>query len=298
MSYVVGIDAGGTKTVALLADPSGQVCARARGGGASLHVHGELGVEKVLYEVIAELAAPRPIAAICLGMAGVDRAAEKETLDGILCRLGFVQRTRVEHDAYIALVAGAPERCGIVVVSGTGSMAYGVDVSGRTARSGGWGYLLGDEGSAYWLGHAALRRAIRAADGRGPATQLGERVAETLGLEVPAGLVSWFYDQELFRYRVAELAPLVEQTAQDGDAAAEELLDEASRHLATAARAVAGQLSFAEPYRLVLVGGAFRACPSLHHRIASCLDLPLAKVMLLDEEPAVGAVTLALDLLS
>ncbi len=297
LSYVVGIDAGGTKTVGLLADASGHVLAKARGGGANLHVQGELGAEKVLYDVLETLEPPAPVDALCIGMAGVDRPAEKEIVLGVLRRLGLRREVRVENDAFIALVAGAPERTGIVVVSGTGSVAYGVDAAGETARSGGWGYLLGDEGSAYWLGHAAVRRGIRAADGRGPATTLGDRVSEKLGLEVPAGLVAWFYDEEHARHRVAELASLVEAAAAGGDESAQELLDQAAFHLASAARAVAGRLSFPGAFPLVLSGGAFRACPSLYDRIEERVDLPRARVVRLGVEPARGAVTLALDLL-
>lgn len=299
MRYVVGIDAGGSKTVGLLADEAGEVRAEARSGGANLQVQGELGVEKVLYEVIERLQPPGPIAAVCLGMAGVDRPGERELIHGVLRRLGlyWTARIRIENDAFIALVAGAPERIGIVLVAGTGSVAYGVDGEGRTARSGGWGYLLGDEGSAYWLGHAALRRAIRAADGRDDATTLVDRLARRLDLEVPAGLVSWFYDQEHFRFRVAELAPLVEEAAAEGDRAARELIDHAAEHLARAARAVARQLVFPGDFPLVLAGGAYRACPSLGERLRAVLELPRARVTLLDAEPARGAVTLALDLL-
>ena len=283
--------------MALLADEHGEVHARAKGGGANLQVQGEPGVEKVLYEVISALDAPGPVAALCLGIAGVDRPGERQQIRDVLRRLGLGRSVRIENDAYIALVAGAPERIGIVVVSGTGSVAYGVDPSGRTARSGGWGYLLGDEGSAYWLGHAAVRRAIRAADGRDAPTTLGEKVSARLDRSLPAGLVSWFYDQQHFRHRVAELAPLVEEAASEGDAAAEELLTHAARHLAVAARAVSRQLELPESFPLVLAGGAYTACPSLVGRIEACLELPEARVDRLDAEPATGAVTLALDLL-
>ena len=107
MRYVVGIDAGGSKTVGLLADESGEVRAEARGGGANLQVQGELGVEKVLYEVIERLEPPGPIAAVCLGMAGVDRPGERELIHGVLRRLGlyWTARIRIENDAFIALVA-------------------------------------------------------------------------------------------------------------------------------------------------------------------------------------------------
>lgn len=298
MRYVVGIDSGGTKTVGLLADEHGKVLAKARGGGANLVIHGELSVEKVLYQVIEDLESPGPIDAICLGMAGVDRDEEKELIRGLLRRLGLRKTVRIVNDALIALVAGAPEGIGIVISAGTGSIAYGVDPNGETARSGGWGYLLGDEGSAFWLGHAAVRQGIRAVDGRGPATTLFDRISQRLELDVPDGLVKWFYDQELSRDRVARLASLVEEAADDGDVAANSLLDQAAQHLARAARAVDRKLTFTESYPLVLAGGVFRACPSLYERVESNLDLPKAEVVRLDREPATGAVTLALELLS
>jgi N-acetylglucosamine kinase-like BadF-type ATPase len=297
MRYVLGVDAGGSKTVALLADEHGNVVSRAAGGGANLHVHGEAAVEAVLSRLLSELAPPVVPAAAGFGLAGVDRPAERAVIAALLPRIGLTMPARIENDAFIALVAGSPDRTGIVVVSGTGSIAFGLHPGGATARAGGWGHILADEGSAYWLGHAALRRGIRAADGRGPATSFSDRVARKLGLEVPDGLVSWFYDQERSRYRIAELAGLVEEAARDGDEDAEELLEEAALHLARAARAVARKLAFEQPYLVVLSGGAFRACPSLAERIERHLDLPLATVHKLEVEPAEGAVTLALDLL-
>lgn len=310
MRYVIGIDAGGTSTVGLLADESGRVLRDARAGGANLVVHGELGVEKVLYQVIDALDSPAPAAAACLGIAGVDRAEDKELIQGVLRRLGLRQGVRIVHDAMVALVAGAPAGVGIVLIAGTGSIAYGVDPAGRTARSGGWGYLLGDEGSAFWLGHAAVRQGIRAADGRGPATTLYDRIRDRVGLHLrpgapaaggtggPSDLVKWFYDQELSRNRVAELAVVVEEAAAEGDQAAEGLLEQAAQHLARAAQAVETQLTFPDPHPLVLAGGAFRACPSLAARVERFLELPRARVARLEVEPAMGAVTLARQLLA
>lgn len=296
--YVIGIDAGGTKSVGLLADESGAILREARGGGANLRAHGELGVEKSLFQVLDALNPPQAVDALCLGIAGVAREADQELVRDLLRRIGIRRAVRIVTDAEVALVAGAPDRHGIVLVAGTGSIAYGVDPSGKSARSGGWGYLLGDEGSAFWLGHAAVRAGIRAADGRGPTTSLYVRICAQLELHEPARLVEWFYDQELSRTRVAQLARLVEEAAAEGDETAQDLLDQAARHLARAARAVERQLDFPAPYPLVLSGGAFRACPSLIRRLEARLDdLPKAHAVRLEVEPATGAVTMALDLL-
>lgn len=298
MRYVIGIDAGGTKTTGILADDSGAVIREARAGGANLRAHGELGVEKSLYQVIDALDAPAPVDALCLGIAGVGGDVERGLVKDLLRRLGIRRAVRIVNDAVVALVAGAPEGVGVVLISGTGSIAWGVDATGKCARSGGWGYLLGDEGSAFWLGHAAVRQGIRAADGRGPATSLYDRIRDRLGVAGTPDLVDWFYDQELSRPRVAELARIVEEAANDGDLTAEELLDQAAGHLVRAARAVIQQLDFPAEFPLVLAGGAFRACPSLVARIEARLHLPAARVARLEIEPAMGAVRLAIDLLA
>jgi N-acetylglucosamine kinase len=153
MRHVIGLDAGGTKTVGLLADENGEIVRQARSGGANFRVTGELGIEKTLYEVILALDPPVPLGAVCLGIAGADRPPQVAIVRDVIARLGFRRNVRVVNDAAIALVAGTGDGIGVVVVAGTGSIAYGQDASGGTARSGGWGYLLGDEASAFWIGH-------------------------------------------------------------------------------------------------------------------------------------------------
>jgi N-acetylglucosamine kinase-like BadF-type ATPase len=204
----------------------------------------------------------------------------------------------VVNDAAIALVAGAPERWGIVVLSGTGSIAYGVDRGGRPARAGGYGYLLADEGSGYWLGHRALRAAVRGSDGRGPQTRLTALVFEALGVTTMAELVPRVYEEGLANHQVAALAGLVQRARDEGDPLAAGFLEEGGAELGLAARAVALQLELAgQPFPVVLAGGAFKACPGLMEPLTRALQLPEARPARLGVEPAHGAVTLALDLL-
>jgi N-acetylglucosamine kinase-like BadF-type ATPase len=233
-----------------------------------------------------------------VGIAGVDRPRDESVIRGVLKRLGHRDRARVVNDAVIALVAGAPARHGIVVLAGTGSIVYGQDPGGRIARAGGYGYLLADEGSAYWLGHQALRSAVRSADGRGPETRLGALVLEALGAASVPDLVPRVYEQALPRFEVAKLAALVQRATDAGDLPAASLLDAAASELALGVHAVARRLAFGpDAFPVVLAGGAFKACPGLIGRLQGRVDLPGAEPVVLEREPASGAVALALELL-
>ena len=243
-------------------------------------------------------AGSRTVSAVCLGMAGVDRPQDEVVLRGILRRLGHRDGVRVVNDAVIALVAGAPERVGLVVLSGTGSIAYGADLQGRTARSGGLGWILADEGSAQWLGREALRAAVRAADGRGPQTALLALVLEGMKAEGLPDLVAAVYERSPRPSELGRLAWTVEAAASQGDEVAGEILERGAAELALAARAVHRQLVFAYGVvPVVLGGGAFRACPSLVGRLSARLDVKGAETRLLTVEPASGAVALARYLL-
>jgi N-acetylglucosamine kinase-like BadF-type ATPase len=193
-------------------------------------------------------------------------------------------------------VAGAPARVGIVVLSGTGSIAYGVDPGGTVARSGGFGSLLGDEGSGYWLGNQALRAVVRASDGRGPSTALTPIVFEALAVASVEELVPLVYEHHLPRSAVAALAGRVERARAQGDGVASELIGRAAQELVLAGQAVARKLQFDKPHPVVLAGGVFQACPSLARMVTDRLALPLARPSVLDREPAHGAVALALEL--
>jgi len=297
--FVLGIDAGGTKTVCLLADEKGTVIAHARGGGANLQSVGELEVEKVLHGVMDAVLANRDIrtAAICLGIAGVDRPSDVETVRGIMRRIGSNTRTLVVNDALVALEAGAGAGPGVVLVAGTGSMAYGRNAAEQAARAGGWGYLLGDEGGGFWIGRAALSAVVRQFDGRGPSTRLTELVLTHMGLTSPTELIHEIYYRDLHRHAIAGMAALVQGAAGAGDAVAGHILSRAGTELAAAAASVITRLGMrGDAFPLVLAGGIFRGIPSLVTDVGQRLSeaAPRASARLLEVEPAVGAVRLAL----
>jgi N-acetylglucosamine kinase-like BadF-type ATPase len=298
--HVLGIDAGGSKTVALLADGSGRVVAEARGGGANLQVHGELEVEKTLHAVIDELLSAHKItpAAACLGIAGVDRERDGQTIRHVIRRLGFREHALIVNDALIALVAGGGMGPGLVLVSGTGSIAYGVSPDGVAARAGGWGSALGDEGSAYWIGRRALAAVTREADGRGPSTKLTALVLEQMELSRPQQLIAAIYDGRHDPRAIAELVATVERARAEGDATATAILSDAAAELALAASSVVTRLSMRDVrFPTFLSGGTLRSTPWLAAEVTRRLEAvaPKSEVSILDVEPALGAVRLALE---
>jgi N-acetylglucosamine kinase-like BadF-type ATPase len=297
--HVLGIDAGGTKTVCLLADEQGRVIAEARGSGANLQAAGELEVEKVLHHVMEIVLADRESLpdAICLGIAGVDRPEDADAVRGIMRRIGFKTRTLVVNDALIALVAGAGDNAGVVLVAGTGSIAYGKDGAGRAARAGGWGYLLGDEGGGFWIGRAALSAVVRQYDGRGPATLLTELVLNRLNLSSPTALIREIYDRDVHRRTITALASTVQTAMEQGDAVATDILNRAGAELAAAASSVITRLEMrGDVFPTILSGGIFRGVPWLASDVKRRISevAPRSEVRQLDVEPAMGAVRLAI----
>jgi N-acetylglucosamine kinase-like BadF-type ATPase len=297
--HVLGIDAGGTKTVCLLADENGIVLAEARGGGANLQAVGELEVEKVLHHVMETAIGDREIRpeAICLGIAGVDRPQDADAVSGIMKRIGFKVRTLVVNDALVALTAGAGDAPGVVVIAGTGSIAYGRNANGRAARAGGWGHILGDEGSGFWIGRRALAAVMRQSDGRGPTTRLTELILQRMGLTAPAELIHEVYDRNVRQQGIAALAPLVQQAHDAGDAVASGILERAARELVAAAASVISRLGMrGVAFPTVLAGGIFKVVPWLADEVSAGLSevAPRSRPGVLTVEPAVGAVRLAL----
>ena len=300
MRYVLGIDAGGTKTRALIADETARVVGGALGGGANLRTHGELEVEKVLHAVIEDARADAPATpeAVALGIAGADRPPDEAVLRAILRRIGFKNRVVVTNDARIAFVAGSDLRVGLALVCGTGSIAWGRNRAGQVARSGGWGWHLGDEGSGFWIGERAIREVLRAVDGRGPSTRLDRALSEHFEIAEPSQILYAIYDREFPRTRVAKFAARVGEAALAGDAVAKAVLSDAAAELVRAASSVRDRLRLEEDvYDVVLSGGTFAAVPSLEADVTRRLETPRALVRKLVEEPAMGAVKLAIEAL-
>lgn len=298
--FLMGLDGGGTKTKALLADISGNVLGRGESGPSNYHAVGVDAAFAALEEAVcgAWLSAglkPQAPAAACLGMAGVDRPADHQMMQHWAEQFFNGAHITICNDAYLVLAAGTPDEYGLAIISGTGSIVHGRDHQGRLARAGGWGYLLGDEGSGYAIGLQALRTVTRACDERAAETALTQAILSAWSLEDPTELIPHVYSSTLQRSDVARLAVLVDQAAALGDPAAQAIITEAGRELALGARAVVKKLGLSGRVPCALAGGTIVKghclAEAFRHAAAEFnLQLgPLQKV----EEPVTGALRIA-----
>ena len=215
MKYILGVDGGGTKTLALLANVEGKVLARGLSGPSNYNAVGFEGacsaLEKAMHAARSDY--PGEIAALCLGLSGAGRKEEIERFQDWAVHKFPETRVQVVSDAEVLLMTGAPSGPALALICGTGSIVYGRTVTGELIRAGGWGYLFGDEGSGYAIGISALRAVMQAYDGRGPKTLLSELVLERFALHTPTELVRTLYGEQSPRLTVASLTDLVEQAA-------------------------------------------------------------------------------------
>ncbi len=298
--YLMGIDGGGTKTQALLADENGRVLGKGVASASNFQVIGHLAAQAAIQEAMdaawaaADLS-PQPLHGFCLGLAGVDRPVERALFHEWAAQIQPQAQVVMVHDAVLVLAAGTPAGWGLALICGTGSIVHGCSPSGQLARADGWGHLLGDEGSGYAVGLAALRAAMRAYDGRGPATALSAALLERWGLATTTDLVPRVYRELQGKHEIAALAATVEMVAAQGDPLARSILATTGHELALAAKAVIGQLQLTGPVPCALAGGVIVAGRIVRQQFESAawqLGLNLDPITPVPE-PAIGAIRLA-----
>jgi N-acetylmuramic acid 6-phosphate etherase len=273
--FVLGIEGGGTKTIALLADARGRILKRTQLGPLNL----KLASDRQILAVFRKFKPTR--AAICL--AGCRTEADRQRVRQLSRRAWPNAEVLVGSDLDSGFAAAfGVKKPGIVIISGTGSVVFGRNGAGEVARAGGWGHLLGDHGSAYWIALTGLRNAMRDYDRRG---RVNPRVLRRLSLNSYDQLVDWI--QQARKDEVASLA----SEFVDDDAG---LMLQAASFLAQDCHAVAQKLGLDKPH-VVLGGGVLQ-----HHRKLAMLVgnrirtmLPGAKVDVLHRDTAVGALILA-----
>jgi len=300
MSHYLGIDGGGTRTTAWLADERKRVLGRSVAGASNPLKVGFAAAEREVLR--AARGAFRDaglrfgnLEAVCVGLAGVDRPQMHRPLIAWLRRTIPARHHLLTSDAAIAMRAAIGDSPGLIVISGTGSISYGRDDRGRVLRSGGWGAPLDDAGSGYDLGRKAIIAALRDYDGRGPYTQLTAKICNALKIpEITRVILLPLTPQD-----IAGLFPLVLTAARRRDFVARGLVDEAGKDLADLALALLKRFGWQRRIvPVVTAGGVFRASLRIRQSFKRHLrrQAPQARIMLLRHPPVEGALALARDL--
>ncbi|MEZ2229333.1 MAG: N-acetylglucosamine kinase [Microcoleus sp.] len=319
MSYVFGIDGGGTKTICLLMDENQVVLGRGEAGPSNYQTLGiesakqsiQLAIEQAVISANINPDSRLNIEAICLGLAGVGRPKDQEIVQFLVQNLQLTPNlpvTRsfgpkniiISSDSAIALVGGTGHPVGLAVISGTGSIVFGQNRLGKTKRVGGWGYILGDEGSAYNIAIQGLQAALRFYDGRQIYTTLAENFQIHLGLKNLEDLVEVVYRRGWGVKEIAALAPIVDRAAAEGDRIAEGIMDSAVAELVLATKtAISGLFNQTEEFEIVLIGGVWGGVGNCQSRFETAISAiaPNAQVIAPRHEPAFGAGLLALNTL-
>jgi N-acetylglucosamine kinase len=296
--HVLGVDGGGSRTRCVIASLSGHILARGTGGPSNPLTAGLDGAADSIKTAIGEASRRCGInsfVASVMGIAGTERASTIEALSSRLTQYELGDLTII-GDAKIALSGATGCRPGVVVISGTGSIAYGENEEGENARAGGWGWRLGDEGSGYHIGHQALIAALRDYDGRGPQTSITSKIREALSLGDFDELVDLTYTGNMGSEEVAALAWIVGEAAGEGDNVSLRILEGAGVELGIAASAVIRRLGLSGGFTVGLVGGIFNLGPLVQESLERAVRRVAPNCVIKSPwfPPVVGAALLAL----
>ncbi|MDX1495567.1 MAG: BadF/BadG/BcrA/BcrD ATPase family protein [Longimicrobiales bacterium] len=291
----VGVDGGGTSTRAVLVDREGRELARSEDAGAVATTarpeDAAQAVERAVSRAVAGAGLTGPVDVLWAGLAG---AGSQEARVGVVQALEAMELARHVHvgtDVEAAYHDVFGREAGVLLIAGTGSIAWARDAEGRRRRVGGWGQLLGDEGSGYWIGMEALRHAVRSADGREAPTALTEELEAACGVDGANELVPWV--ERASKAEVARLAPGVVRLADEGDAAACAVVDAAVASLVELARVAAGGSDTSR--EVVLWGGLVAPGGPLRERVRRELTRARLAVREVEVDPPMGAARLALE---
>ena len=301
--YVVGVDGGASKTVALLGTVDGRILGRGEAASSNYHNIGVAAASRAIRKAVvtaerqAGLRRTMPEKAV-VALAAVDSTEDKRVANGFVQRIKIARESFVIHDSVAALYAATHGKPGIIVNSGTGCFAAGINQAGKYVRVGGWGYLIDDKGSAFDIGMKAITMAFRMMDGRTPRTKLMSLLRRRFRVRSFDAILDVIYTNKMTVEQIARLAPLISKAASN-DKVCRQILKEAGISLAELACTAARRLKMmSNMFVIVTVGGGFKSGHYLIGPFTSRVrqECPRANIIGLEVEPAKGAFLLATEL--
>ena len=260
MKYLIGIDGGDTRSRLLAVSLDGKIVGTAKGKSTSVESNPISVVKQNLMQLLRSFTLEHKLsltdcAALCFGTAGMDTQASKRKLEQMLASLDLQCPSSVVNDAEIALYANTHGGPGIVLLSGTGSICYGSNKSGEVFRVGGFGYILGDEGSSYWAVRKGISAALRAHDTSGPPTRLLNDFCKALNMQEITEIIDFVYQKN--KSDLGKLSYVVTNAHQCGDAQASAIMEEALDALFHYVKTIVERLNMWEDDFPLLLGGGF-----------------------------------------
>lgn len=298
MNCLIGIDGGGSRTRAVLVDSSGCLLAGALGGPTNIQFLDKETFKITISSLLSELytssrSGPQAVEALVAGFAGAGRPSDREIIGLVFDELELKDRYKILTDMEIALHGAFRDEQGIVLIAGTGSAAFGRDAAGRVQRCGGWGYLVGDEGSGYYIGRTAVRYALQSYDTMLPATVLVDIICRVFDLDAIDRIIQKIYSGMVSRTGIANLAPAVFDAAAQEDEVALMIIKDAGESLGKLVETLLRRLNLkTKPVNLCLTGSIFNKREILLPHILKNIR---EEVRLIDPQfpPVAGAVLLA-----
>lgn len=292
--YILGIEGGGTRTTALLADACGREIQRATFGPGNVRLLDDGALGRLLRQVAKQFESPD---AIGLGLAGARHTKDRARVQTAVSKIWKATPCKATHDLEIALTGSGPQKTAVLVLSGTGSCCFAKTSDGRTAKMGGWGHILGDKGSGFEIGLRALKAVVFYFDRDGTWSRLGERLLTATGTNEPDDLIDWVATAD--KHAVAALASEVFAAAKKRDRIARDILEGAAGMLAKDAVNCARKLSQKnKPVHFVLAGGVLRGQPAFARKVSQSIreHWPQATVQVQKHDGVWGAIELAKNL--
>ena len=295
MKYIAGIDGGGTKTTMELRSLDNSLLAKKTFGPFNINSTGEEQFQALLRDLFRELTPITNCSCICIGAAGSSNPQVHKMITQTLANYGFTGILLLKGDHEIALQGALGKDEGIILISGTGSICYGRDATGKIARAGGWGHLIDDGGSAYRVARDGFAAVMQSIDGRIGPTLLKDYFFRKLEINTPEEVIPFLYHPQTDKRKIAAFAPLVEQAAAKGDLAALDIIDQNASLLMDLIKAVVHQLSIPKA-KVALLGGMMSHDTLLKKTVIERINSDLKLTFLTAQEDAVaGACAMALD---
>jgi glucosamine kinase len=307
MKYVIGVDGGATKTRAVLVSEKGQLLGSSTSGPSN---YDDVGISvareniKLVLQKVSEKTPvpPSRVDALFLGIAGIVSNKDRNTIEEIIQGLKLFPNASVniDHDLRIAHAGGFAGEPGIVIIAGTGSSCYGRNKAGHEWRVGGWGHLLDDIGSSYFLGLQAIIATIRSADKRNPETLLKGAVLNSLRLNETQDIMRRVYHDGLSPVEIASMAPLVTDAAKRGDEVSLQIIQKGTKELAFMVKITAQILGFGTlETKIAFIGGLVQKSAIYKKALTMAIKSEIPEAIFIEPTfpPVLGAALLALEII-